>query len=64
MNEEYCINEKKAVHMIDGFDMKPPNYKKRIDEIITRISWGVENAGQAVGMLEEIMGNTEKFVNS
>lgn len=23
LNEEYCINEKKAVRIIDGFDTKP-----------------------------------------
>lgn len=43
LNNEYCINEKKAVKMIDAFKTKPQNYKKRIDELITLISFNESN---------------------
>ena len=38
LNGEYCINEKKAVKMIDSFKIKPQDYKIKIDEVITLIS--------------------------
>lgn len=31
LNDEYCINEKKAVRMIEGYNKKPKDYKVRID---------------------------------
>ena len=33
LNEQYCINEKKAVKMIDAFNFRPDFYKKKIDNI-------------------------------
>jgi len=33
LNEQYCINEKKAVIMIDSFNVRPDSYKKKIDNI-------------------------------
>lgn len=41
LNEEYCLNEKKAVKMIDGFAINPENYKNRIDAVFA--SAGVDN---------------------
>ncbi len=41
VNQEYCLNEKKAVKMIDGFAVKPSDYKNRIDAIFASI--GVDN---------------------
>ncbi|MBM7581602.1 putative nucleotidyltransferase [Caldicoprobacter guelmensis] len=38
VNEEYCINEKKAVKMIAGFSKVPCNYKERVDEIFSSLS--------------------------
>lgn len=35
LNEQYCINEKKAVKMIDTFAIRPDNYKNRVDVIFT-----------------------------
>lgn len=57
--EEYCINEKKAVRMIEGFDLKPMNYKKRIDEIIELLSPNIENINRAIGILEELISETQ-----
>ncbi len=33
LNEQYCINEKKAVKMIGAFNVRPDFYKKKIDNI-------------------------------
>ncbi len=33
LNEQYCVNEKKAVKMIDAFNFRPDFYKKKIDNI-------------------------------
>jgi predicted nucleotidyltransferase len=34
LNEQYCLNEKKAVEMIDGFPIKPDCYKKKVYNIL------------------------------
>lgn len=38
LNEEYCINEKKAVKMIANFPKAPLKYKERVDEIFSLLS--------------------------
>ncbi len=35
LNEQYCINEKKAVKMIDGFSISPDHYKEKVDTIFS-----------------------------
>jgi predicted nucleotidyltransferase len=35
LNEQYCINEKKAVKMIDGFSISPNHYKEKVDAIFS-----------------------------
>lgn len=35
LNEQYCINEKKAVKMIDKFTIHPDHYKNRVDTIFS-----------------------------
>lgn len=63
MNEEYCINEKKAVRMIDGFDTKPQDYKKRIDKMITYLSSNIESTRRGLEILEELIAETEVLLN-
>lgn len=59
INEEYCINEKKAVRMIEQFAKKPANYKERIDQVVHFISADVESANQAINILAELISETE-----
>lgn len=33
VNEEYCLNEKKAVDMIDNFSIRPIDYKEKVNSI-------------------------------
>lgn len=41
LNKEYCLNEKKAVKMIDKFDIHPNGYKSKIDDIFAAV--GTDN---------------------
>ena len=59
LNEEYCINEKKAVRTIDGFIIKPKDYKNRIDEIITLLSADRDTTREGINMLKELISETE-----
>lgn len=62
LNEQYCINEKKAVRMIDGFEKKPKDYKARIDEIVTLVSADKEKTKAAVERLQELIAETERLL--
>ena len=59
LNEEYCINEKKAVEMVDGFIIKSKDYKNRIDEIITLLSADRDATREGINMLKELVSETE-----
>ncbi|MDW8517587.1 nucleotidyltransferase domain-containing protein [Priestia flexa] len=63
LNEEYCINEKKAVRMIESFSSKPKEYKGRIDKIISLISSNVDNTRQGVEVLHNLFSETELLLN-
>lgn len=58
-NKVYCINEKKAVSMIQDFSIKPNNYKKRIDEIVSLLSTDKDKTNQAVNNLKALIFETE-----
>lgn len=64
LNEEYCINEKKAIRMIDGFDIKPKDYKNRIDKIITLLSTHRNSTREGINLLKELISETEILINS
>lgn len=61
-NEEYCINEKKAVAMVDGFNIKPQGYKKKIDKIVTLISSDRDRTREGVDMLRDLVSETENLL--
>jgi len=62
LNEEYCINEKKAVSMIEGFNIKPRDYKNRIDNIITLLSYDRDTARKGINMLKELVSETQTLL--
>ncbi|AOY77706.1 hypothetical protein [Clostridium formicaceticum] len=62
-NQEYCINEKTAVVMIDSFDIKPREYKKRIDKIITLISSDKDKTREGVDMLYGLISETKNLIH-
>lgn len=55
LNREYCLNEKGAVRMIDGFAAKPANYAARIDVVMARSG---TDAAAACRELESLMEET------
>lgn len=64
LNEEYCINEKKAVRMVETFNKKPKDYKKKIDTIITLISLNKKSTSKGVEILQALISETERLISS
>lgn len=64
MNEEYCINEKKAIKMIETFELKPSDYKERIDKIISLLSSDVDQTRKSVDMLQELVNETATLLET
>ncbi|OZU87443.1 DNA polymerase subunit beta [Virgibacillus indicus] len=62
LNEEYCINEKKAVAVVDRFEVKPAEYKDRIDEIVSLISADEDDTRKGVNLLKELVSDIERLV--
>uniref|UniRef100_UPI00056D317D hypothetical protein n=1 Tax=Paenibacillus sp. JCM 10914 TaxID=1236974 RepID=UPI00056D317D len=58
-NESYCINEKRAVAMIESFPIRPANYKERLDQVITQLSSDAATTKQALALLHDIVLETE-----
>lgn len=53
LNGEYCINEKKAVRMIEGFALKPRDYKRRVDAVVSLAGNANGEACRELGALIE-----------
>jgi predicted nucleotidyltransferase len=57
INEEYCLNEKKAVAMIDGFSIRPPGYRDKVDSIFATAATDSANAcSQLKQLINEAKG--------
>lgn len=62
-NEEYCINEKKAVAMAARFPLKPEHYKERVDQVFTKLSSkDSRSTEEAVATLRQLISETEELV--
>lgn len=61
LNREYCINEKKAVKMIEDFKIKPSNYKEKIDKIISLISSDVDCTTKGIAILQKLVDEVEEL---
>jgi predicted nucleotidyltransferase len=55
LNEEYCLNEKKAVKMIANFPQVPSDYKKRVDKIFTLLSAKSGDTSKACSELKQLV---------
>lgn len=77
LNKEYCLNEKKAVKMIDKFGIHPVGYKSKIDDIFTAVGTDSKNACVqlrtlvdevkeflAVGQTEHVTATIDNLSNS
>jgi Predicted nucleotidyltransferases len=54
VNGEYCLNEKKAVGMADGFALKPRDYARRVDSVVSLMGG---KAGEACRELDALIGD-------
>ncbi|WP_425320450.1 nucleotidyltransferase domain-containing protein [Paenibacillus campinasensis] len=63
VNKQYCINEKKAVRMIDGFGVKPSKYKERVDRVFSFLSTKKDSTSQALDILHELISETESLIS-
>jgi predicted nucleotidyltransferase len=61
INREYCINEKRAVKMITDFQLKPNNYKGRIEQVISLLSTDVACTRQGIEVLHELINEVERL---
>lgn len=63
VNEEYCINEKKAVGMIDSFNIHPLGYKDKVNSIFAVAGTDSTNActhlKQLINEVKDILLNNE-----
>ena len=55
INEEYCLNGKKAVKMIASFAQAPANYKERVDEIFGLLSANPSATIKACSKLRQLV---------
>lgn len=51
LNREYCLNEKKAVRMADGFALRPEGYARRVHAVIAQCGQDDNAATEALGAL-------------
>lgn len=59
VNREYCINEKKAVKMIEDFKIKPSDYKERVAKVISLISTDVDCTRKGIESLHRLVNEVE-----
>ncbi len=59
LNREYCINEKKAVKMIEDFKIKPSAYKERVEKVISLISTDVDCTRKGIEILQRLVNEVE-----
>ena len=59
INIEYCINEKKAVKMIEDFKIKPSDYKERVDKLISLISTDVDCTRKGIEILQRLVNEVK-----
>jgi len=64
LNEEYCLNEKKAATMVESLLIKPSNYKRKVDYAITLISQSSDKTSMGVELMQEIVAETEKLLQN
>ena len=61
LNKEYCLNEKKAVKMIEKFDIHPAGYKSKIDDIFAAV--GTDNKN-ACAQLRRLVSGVKEYLTA
>lgn len=63
LNEEYCLNEKRAVDIIETFPKKPATYKARLDQAFSLLSSDPDKSRKAAEILYELIEETKTLVS-
>lgn len=58
-NGEYCLNEKKAVDMVNGFPHKPRDYQSRVAAVIAGLG---HNNARACAALQTLIADAETLI--
>ncbi|WP_053365666.1 nucleotidyltransferase domain-containing protein [Bacillus sp. FJAT-27245] len=61
INERYCTNEKGAVEFISSFEVKPPHYKERVNDIFEMIAPNQAQLTEAIHRLKKIIEETDEL---
>ncbi len=64
LNKEYCINEKRAVKMIEDFRIKVSNYKESVDQIISFVSTDADDTKKGLALLQSLINEVEQLKNA
>lgn len=59
INKEFCINEKKAVKIIESFKIKPSDYKERVDKVISLISTDIDCTRIGIEILQRLINEVK-----
>jgi hypothetical protein len=62
LNGEYCMNEKGAVVLADGFPLRPPDLKSRLEGAFGRLAAERASIETAIGELESLAGDLERLL--
>lgn len=61
VNERYCLNEKKAVSRIEGFEMRPELYASRVAEVFSGIGSDGDRLKGSLVALRKLIDESEKW---
>jgi hypothetical protein len=61
LNEEYCLNEKKAIIMIEKFKVKPKDYSKRVNSIFENLGESIE---QSIKSAEDLVNQVQEVCDA
>ncbi|MFN8376167.1 MAG: hypothetical protein U0694_25245 [Anaerolineae bacterium] len=55
LNERYCINEKGAVKLVDGFPLHPSRFSERVSGILAHIGSAPDELNASVQQFETLL---------
>jgi predicted nucleotidyltransferase len=59
LNEQYWMNEKGSVELIQSFSIRPRDYKTRINEVFSRMSYDKEDLTYSIKQLDQIANEVD-----
>ncbi len=62
LNGEYWLNEKGAVALAEGFPLRPPNFRARIEEVFALLDANAQTLEAALGVLAGLVQDTARLI--